>query len=95
MKPVLTALGFGSAIPGDAECLVTTAGEFDQSCLQGYYAKGIGDRMVSQLTVRPIGSLPKMTIPFKEGRQHAIKFKCKVVKIPSTVFSLATCMANA
>jgi hypothetical protein len=96
MEPALAALLFRVAIPGDAERLIAPPGKGDQVLLQRIDPEGVGDLVIAKSPIVvlradqelwPRSARKVVTTPNCSNRPSA--------KSPSTVASVAFCMASA
>src|SRR5262249_58499965 len=69
VEPALPTRVLRTAIPGDAQCLVASAGKRDEILLERCYTKGVGDFVVVELPVRPIRAHEELAITPEEHRR--------------------------
>jgi hypothetical protein len=90
VEPALPADVLRPTVPGKAQSLVAPAGKGDEVLLERGHPKGIGHCVVVELPVRPLGAHEELAVA-PEERRRDVAFP----KSPSTVCSLATCMARS
>jgi hypothetical protein len=80
--PALPALGGGTGVPGDAQCLQAPPGERQQVLLQGVDAEHIFHRVIRELAVLPVRTHLELIALAKKTRGHPVVAESRVVKIP-------------
>jgi hypothetical protein len=95
MNPTLGALFLRSRVPGDAERLQPATGHGDQVLLQRIDAERVGDLVLVESAVRPVGSDQEF-LPVREKLVTMPEWlNLASAKSPCTVAAVAFCMASA
>ena len=81
VEPALAALLFFTAVSGDVEGLVFAVRERDKVLLKRSHTEGMGDLIVVQLAVRPVGADHERFAFFIEGRRDTVVDELGISKI--------------
>ncbi len=79
--PALTAVGFGSRVPGKGQCLLAAARKLDEVLLQWRHAECEGHGKVPQLTVFVFGANDVLVVASQKTRLFAEIVERRVVEI--------------
>jgi hypothetical protein len=85
VEPALAPSCGGAVIPGDAQSLITAAGNGDQMPLQRVQAEGLGDIIIVQWPVTSIGVHEGIAVASEKRRGHTPLSKVAGSKSPRTV----------
>src|SRR5271157_3868884 len=81
MKPALSALVLGPAVPGERQRLDAAVGKFDQIWLEGKNAEGVFDLELGELSVRPVGLDHELAVAAEEARLDPVMVESRAGKV--------------
>ena len=81
MEPALAALILRPRIPGDRQRLIAAAGEGNQVLLQRIETEGVGDLVIGELAVRPVGAHHELVAAREEGGLDAVVAEFRVGEV--------------
>ena len=81
MKPMLPALSFRAAVPGNTQRLITTSGKCNQILLQWFNTECISDRVIGQFSVRSVGTHHILAVALEESRFDSVVFEFSIIEI--------------
>ena len=94
MIPALAARFLGTRIPSNSERLKPPAGKLDEILLQRRDAEGVADLKIAERAIGAVGPNPELAVLLVERACDAVLAERAPSKRPSTVFSVASCMAS-
>ncbi len=86
VEPALPALLRRPGVPADVQGLVPAARKRDQVLLQREGPEGVGDRVLPELPVRPVGANEELAVALEERGRDAEMREARVLEVPDDRF---------